>query len=254
MSAELQTSAERYCADPSVANRQAVAVASLPLVRSLARRVVLPDHPLATRSDLESSGILGMLQALDSYDASRGTSFASFAYARINGAFIDFLRSIDLLSRERRRRVARAQTIADEMQQQLGSEPRTREVAEALGLSIEDYHNLLTDAQSRFTVSLHTEHDTDKGRTSAPIEILHHPDPEEEIETFERNSLFGYVQHLLDRLPEREQQIIHRYYFKEQTLREIGIELSLTEARISQILTKVLVTLRGQLIATRTAA
>ena len=254
MSAELQTSAERFCVDPSAENRQAVAVASLPLVRSLARRVTLPDHPLATRSDLESAGILGMLQALDSYDASRGTSFASFAYARISGAFVDFVRSIDLLSRDRRRRVARAQNVADKMQQQLGYEPHTREVAAALELSIEDYHNLLADAQSRFTISLHNEHDSNNTQSSAPIDVLRHPDPESEIEALERESLFGYVQKLMYLLPEREQQIINRYYFKDQTLREIGVELSLTEARISQILSRVLLTLRGQLIAARAAA
>lgn len=250
----LQNAAERYCADPTPEGRQAVAVAALPLVRSMVRRMALPDHPLATREDLQNAGMLGMLQALDTYNPERGTSFASFAYARIRGAFVDFLRSIDLLSRDRRRKVAEAQAAAEELQQRLGSEPRAQQVADALGLSVSEYHGLLTDAQHRFTLSLHGEHDGDNGRPVAPLEMIPHPAPTEELERFEQLSLYGYVERLVRRFPAREQRIIHLYYFENYTLREIAEELSLTEARISQILSKLLGTLRGQLLATRTAA
>jgi RNA polymerase sigma factor FliA len=251
---DLQPAAENFCAEPTARNRQAVAIAALPLVRSMARRIVLPDHPLATRQDLENAGMLGMLQALDTYNPDRGTSFASFAYARIRGAFVDFLRTIDLLSRDRRRKVAEAQAVADEMQQRLGSEPRAQQVADELGLSVAEYDGLLTDAQRRFTLSLHTETDSDSRHTLAPLDTIPHPTPLEDVEAFERLSLFGYVERLMRRLPVREQRIVQLYYFESLTLREIAEELSLTEARISQILSKILATLRGQLIATRTAA
>jgi len=254
MSYELQPAAELYCADPTPRNLQAVAVAALPLVRSMARRIGIPDHPLVTRGDLENAGMLGMLQALDSYNPERGTSFASFAYARIRGAFIDFLRTIDLLSRDRRRKVAEAQAMSDDLHQKLGTEPRAQQVAEALGLSVEDYHGLLSDAQRRFSLSLHAEHDPDRGRNLSPIDTIPHPTPAEDIERFERMSLFGYVERLMKRLPAREQRILQLYYFENLTLREIAEDLDLTEARISQILSKVLSTLRGQLVATRTAA
>ncbi len=254
MSYELQPAAERYCADPTPKNRQAVAVAALPLVRSMARRIGVPDHPLVSRGDLENAGMLGMLQALDSYSPERGTAFASFAYARIRGAFVDFLRTVDLLSRDRRRKVAEAQAMAEELQQQLGREPRAQQVADALGLSVHDYDGLLADAQRRFTLSLHADQGSDNGRTLSPIETIPHPAPAEEFEAFERQSLFGYVERLMKRLPAREQRILQLYYFENHTLREIAGELGLTEARISQILSKVLSTLRGQLLATRTAA
>ncbi len=254
MAYELQPAAVRHAADPSPANRQAVAVAAYPLVRSMARRIALPDHPLATREDLVNAGMFGMLQALDSYDAERGTSFASFAYARIRGSFIDFLRTIDLLSRDRRRRVAEAQLAADQLQQSLGTEPRAAQVAEHLGLSIGDYHGLLSDAQRRFTMSLHAEHSSERGRGIAPLDTIAHPTPDEEHERYERLSLYGHVARLLEEFPEREQRIVSLYYFEDLTLREIAGQLGLTEARISQILSKMLRTLRGHLIATRTAA
>ena len=254
MAYELQPAAERYAAEPTPQARQAVAVASFPLVRSMARRISLPDHPLATREDLVNAGMLGMLQALDSYDATRGTSFASFAYARIRGAFVDFLRSIDLLSRDRRRRVAEAQHAADFLQQQLGAEPRDQQVAEHLGLSVADYHGLLSDAQRRFTLSLHAEHRGERGRGAAPLETIPHPTPTEEHERFELMSLYEHVSRLIQEFPEREQRIIRLYYFESLTLREIAAQLSLTEARISQILSKMLRTLRGCLTEARPAA
>ena len=254
MAYELQPAAERYAANPTPQNRQAVAVAALPLVRSIARRITLPDHPLATRDDLVNAGMFGMLQALDSYDAERGTSFASFAYARIRGAFIDFLRSIDLLSRDRRRRVAEAQHAADQLQQQLGGEPHDQQVADHLGLSVEDYHGLLSDAQRRFTLSLHAEHQSESGRGVAPIDTIPHPAAAEEHERFERHSLYQHVAKLIECFPEREQRIVNLYYFEDLTLREIAGQLGLTEARISQILSKMLGTLRGCLVETRTAA
>jgi RNA polymerase sigma factor for flagellar operon FliA len=254
MAYELQPAAERYAADPTPEHRQAVAVAALPLVRSISQRITLPDHPLATREDLINAGMLGMLQALDNYDPERGTAFASFAYARIRGAFIDFLRSIDLLSRNRRRRVAEAQSAADALQQQLGGEPHAQQVAEHLGLSVDKYHGLLSDAQRRFTLSLHAEHRSTSGRGITPLDTLAHPAPAEEHERFETHSLYEYVAKLLENFPEREQRIVALYYFEDLTLREIAEVFGLTEARISQILSKILKQLRGCLVETRTAA
>jgi RNA polymerase sigma factor for flagellar operon FliA len=246
----LQRAAERYVADPTPAYGRAVAVAALPLVRSMVRRISLPDHPLATYRDLENAGMLGMLQALQSYDPSRGTSFASFAYGRIRGALVDFLRTIDTLSRDRRRRVAEALRTADELQQQLGGEPHASVVAARLGLPLSEYDRLRTDAQQRFTLSLH-ESDGSEHHAS-PLDTLPHPEPEEALEAFERRSLFEHVKTLIARFPEREQRIIRLYYFEGLTLREIADQLCLTEARISQILSKLLRTLRHQLEETET--
>jgi RNA polymerase sigma factor FliA len=252
MAHDLQIIAERYVADPSPAHRQAVAIAALPLVRSLTRRMNLPDHPLASIDDLTNVGMLGMLQTLDGYDPARGTSFASFAFGRIRGALIDYIRSIDTMSRDRRRRFAEAQRASDRLQQELGAEPRGQQVADAIGLSIEEYHGLLTDAQGRFTLSLHDSEGSE--HRSAPVEVIPHPVTYDDQERVERHSLFEHVCHLMERLPARERSILSLYFFDSLTLREIAGQMNLTEARISQILSKSLLTLRSQLLLTRTAA
>ena len=250
MPSTLQDAVERYAAERDMDGphtdeyARAVAVAALPLVRSLARRITLPDHPLASYADLENAGMLGMLQALQSYDPARGTPFASFAFGRIRGALVDFLRTIDCLSRDRRRRVAEAHKTAQILQQELGDEPRAAQVADRLGVTVQAYHKLQHDAQQRFALSLFDGHG-DEGRS--PIAILPAPGVEHADANAERESLYGFVDALVGCLPEREQRIVHLYFFEGLTLREIAGEFHLTEARISQILSKTLRTLRGRM-------
>ncbi len=252
MATNLQQAAERYIASPTPEFGRAVAVAATPLVRSMVRRISLPDHPLATYRDLENAGMLGMLQALRGYDPTRGTSFASFAYGRIRGALVDFLRTIDSLSRDRRRRVAEALRATAELQQKAGGDPATSQIAEHLGITLPEFDRLRTDAQQRFTLSLH-DSDSSEQRVT-PLDTIPNPDAAESIAGFERQSLFEHVETLIAQFPEREQRIITLYYFENLTLREIAGQLNLTEARISQILSKLLRTLRSQLELTRTAA
>ncbi|MGB3541417.1 sigma-70 family RNA polymerase sigma factor [Rubrivirga sp.] len=250
MTSSLQDAVERYAAERDTdgpqtdAYARAVAVAALPLVRSLSRRITLPDHPLASYPDLENAGMLGMLQALKSYDPARKTPFASFAYGRIRGALVDFLRTIDCLSRDRRRRVAEAHRTAQTLQQELGDEPRAAQVAERLGVTVSAYHRLQNDAQQRFSLSLFDGHNEDR---PSPIDVLPAPGVEPADAQAERGSLYAFVEALVETLPEREQKIVNLYYFEGMTLREIAGEFSLTEARISQILSKTLKTLRGQM-------
>jgi RNA polymerase sigma factor for flagellar operon FliA len=256
MTSSLQDAVERYATERDAAGprldeyARAVAVAALPLVRSLARRITLPD-PLASYGDLENAGMLGMLQALGSYDHTRGTPFASFSYGRIRGALVDFLRTIDCLSRDRRRRVAEANRTAQTLQQELGDEPRSAQVAARLGVSVRDYDRLRNDAQQRFALSLFDGHGDDG---PAPIDTIPAPGVEHADADAERQSLYGFVEALLARLTEREQRIVQLYFFEGLTLREIAGEFHLTEARISQILSKTLRTLRGRMHDHRVAA
>ena len=244
MALDLQALAEQYATDRSPANREAVVLAAVPLVRSLVGRVGIPDHPLASREDLENAGLLGLLQALDGYNPGRGTPFASYIYGRVRGALVDYLRSIDALPRERRRRLAEAQQAADVLRQMLGAEPDDQDVADYLGISVADYHSLLVDAQRRFALSLNMMADDED---VSPVEAIPNPDAFEQHERFEQASLMEHVSKLIRRLSEREQTILALYYYENLTLREIAGLLNLTEARISQILGKIMLTLRTRL-------
>jgi len=247
MSRDLQTIAVQFVAEPTAVNREAVVVAALPLVRSIVGRLSIPDHPLATREDLESVGQMGLLQALDGYDPDRGTPFVSYAYGRVRGALVDFLRSIDALPRERRRMLASAHKVADELRQELGEEPSDHHVAERMEMTLIEYHTLLRDAQCRFNLSLHAPSEYESEH--AMIETLPNEDTEAAFDAVDSESTQNHLAALVAGLPEREQTILALYFFENLTLREIASLMSRTEARISQILAKVLKTLRVQLAA-----
>ena len=245
MARDLQGLATQHAIDPSPQNRHAVVVAAVPLVRSLVGRLSIPDHPLASREDLENVGLLGLLQALDGYDPERGTPFVSYAYGRIRGALVDYLRSIDALPRERRRQLAEAQQAVETLRQMLGGEPEDHQVAEYLELSLSDYHTLLTDAQCRFALSLYDTASTEGEQ--AVVETIPNDEALIAFEKIDRTSLHDYITTLVRELTEREQNILALYYYENLTLREIAGLLDLTEARISQILGKVLLTLRTRM-------
>jgi RNA polymerase sigma factor for flagellar operon FliA len=252
MAHDLQRLAVEYANDPNPGNREAVVVAAVPLVRSVVGRLNIPDHPLAAREDLENVGLLGLLQALNGYDPERGTPFVSYAYGRIRGALVDYLRSIDALPRERRRRLAQAQNAIDVLRQTLSAEPSDEQVAEYLDMTLIEYHTLLRDAQCRFALSLHAPTDSDGEQTV--LETIPNEETLKAFEHVDRNSLHRYIGTLVKDLPEREQTILALYYYENLTLREIAGLLSLTEARISQILGKILITLRSRVARSQSYA
>ena len=252
MDHSLQDLAERHAHDPSPENRDAVVRAAVPFVRSLVSRINVPYHPLASQEDLENVGLLGLLQALDGYDPTRRTPFVSYAYGRVRGAVVDYLRSIDVLPRERRRRLAQAQQAAEALRQQKGAEPKDREVAEYLDISLSDYHQLLTDAQRRYALSLHAPVGSENDQVV--LETIPNEDAMAAFEQIDRASLHAYIATLIKELPEREQNILALYYFENLRLREIAQLMNLTEARISQILSKILGGLRTRLKNTQALA
>ncbi len=165
---------------------------------------------------------------------------------------MDYLRSIDVLPRERRRRLAQAQQAAETLRQALGSEPQDQDVADYLDISLIDYHKLLTDAQRRYALSLHAPVGNENDQVV--LETIPNDDAMVAFEQIDRASLYAYIATLIKELPEREQNILALYYFENLRLREIAQLMSLTEARISQILSKILLGLRTHLKNTQALA
>jgi len=245
MTLSLQHLAEQYAAQPSPRFRQETALAGQALVRAIVSRTSVPTHVLAAREDLESVGMMGLLQALDGYDPSRGTPFASFAYGRIRGMLVDYLRSIDPLSREQRRRLATAQEAQERLRQRIGGEATDVEIAEAAELSVDTYRELVATAQGRFSLSLDAAVHEDGD--SSLLDLLPSEEAQDAFEQIERSSLMDHLALIVRTLPVREQRILALYYYEDLTLREIAGMMDLTEARISQILSKTLRGLRGHL-------
>lgn len=243
MSRDLQPLVEQYLDDPTPSNREAVVMAALPLVRSIIGKISVPDHLLAAHEDLESVGIVGLLEALDNYDPEKAR-FATHAYRRIRGNVIDYLRSIDVLSREKRKKMGAVQEAISTLRQMMGEDPSDEDVADYMGLSLDAYHKLLRDAQRRFSLSLSRPVDDDE---QTMLDVLPNEDAESGFERFEKASTQKYLQDLIETLPERQQTILGLYYTEDLTLSEIGEVLDLSAARISQLLGKIQITLQSKI-------
>ena len=245
--ADLQTLVERYAADPTPVHREAAVLAGIPLVRSLVGKVSVPDHPLASLDDLEGAGLVGLVEALDGYEAGAGASFMTYAYLRVRGAIVDYLRSLDVLSNEKRKQVGIAAATADALRQELGAEPTDREVAARMDLDLGAYDRLMAEAQTRFALSLDAP--TLGEETASLYDLLPDADGQSEFADAEQDDTLAAVRHAILGLPSRTRAMIGMYYDEELTLRQIGEVFQVSEARVSQILGKTMLQLRASVDA-----
>lgn len=244
----LQELVKAYIDEPVMSLRNAIITKSMPLVRSIVGKINKPDTPLSQYEDLESAGILGLLQALDNYSLEHEVQFNTFAYYRIRGNIVDYLRKIDEVPRLQRSAFGKAQSIIDDLMQKLGRIPEDEEVAEAMEMSIEDYRKLLTTVQQRSALSLNDNKYDDSSSTEHNADFIEDKNIEAPDRNIERETTKKKLEKSIRSLKEREQLILSLYYFEDLTLKEIAAVLSLTEARISQILGKLLIQLRVAMI------
>lgn len=242
----LQELVELYYSNPAEGLRNAIISKTMPLIRSIIGKINRPDQALAHREDLESAGISGLLQAMDSYDNERNIQFNTFAYYRIRGSIIDYLRSIDQLPRNQRKNYGQIQEIIQKQSQVLGREPSDKEIATELNMPINDYYQLLSNVQQRNVLSLdRPAYDENTGSFYEVHEDPNSETPDKDLEKKERTEA---LQKRIGMLKERDRLILMLYYYEDMTMSEIALLLELTEARISQIVGKILIQLKHDLI------
>lgn len=246
MSQTLQELVQAYCDEPTSGLRNAIITKSMPLVKSIVGKVNKPDNPLSQFEDLESAGIMGLLHALDNYDNEKNVQFNTFAYYRIRGSIIDYLRKIDEMPRLQRANFGKAQEVMERLQQELGRDPDDDEIAEAMGLSMDEYNQMLMSVQQRSILSLDSSRYDDSGSENLTgyIEDQNTEKPDAELE---REGINKILQNHIKKLKERDRIILALYYYEDLTLNEIAMVLGLSEARISQIVGKLLLQLRAAL-------
>lgn len=240
----IQDLVNSYYEEPTDSLRNAIISRSMPLVRSIIGKIRRPDRALTQWEDLESAGITGLLQAIDSYNSEKNIQFNTFAYYRIRGSVIDYLRKIDQVPRMQRASYGKAQETIDKLSQYLGRVPNDDEVAAEMGMTLKEYHQLLSNVQQRNALSLDGFATQESGSFYDTL-----ADPESEIpgSTDERTEMVHKLQRLIGQLNERDRLVLTLYFFEDMTLSEIGLLLDRSEARISQIVGKLIMKLRGDL-------
>lgn len=210
-----------------------------PLVRRLAHQIASRMPASIEVDDVIQEGMLGLLDAARRWQPQPdGAPFVVYARLRIRGAIYDWLRSNDLLPRHQRGKLRAAQDAITALAHELGREPEDGEVAQALGLSLTQYHTLLEGAVSITVVEQVAESDE--------------PMAEKDSDPFEQASVRETLQQLeplLARLGVKEQQVLALHYTEHLSYREIAQVLDLTPGRISQLHTQAMLRLRAWLEA-----
>ncbi len=214
------------------------------LVRSIVLRMMPVYHGYNEFDDLVSCGVLGLMDAIDKYDIEQGVRFSTYAAVRIRGEIIDHMRKSDWAPSSLRRKISSVNSAFEELEVQLARAPSEEEVAAKLGIRPGEVFDVLE--KSYMFNLVHFEDMLTETWTSIPGSS----DSDENPETFVENREVRVVlADVIQALPEKERMVISMYYFNEMTLKEIAAVLGVSESRVSQIHSKVLLKLRGKLKA-----
>ncbi len=228
---------KQYKATKSVELRNILAEHYLPLIKIVGGRLAISLPPHLDRDDLMSSGFFGLLDAIDRFDLSRNIKFETYAGVRIRGAMIDYLRSKDWIPVTLRQKIRKYEQAVYKLENELGRSATDAEVAEALGITLEELHTLIGQSNAATIIPLEEYLQTD---TQEAVDA----NPADSIEFLEMKDMLAKA---IDRLPEKERTVISLYYYEELTLKEISLILHLSEARISQLHTKAIFRMRTYL-------
>jgi RNA polymerase sigma factor FliA len=230
----------------SEVERERLILEHLPQVRLIARRIQerLPKN--ISLDDLVSTGVLGLISAIDNFDPNHNVKLKTYAEYKIRGAILDSLRGLDWAPRQKRRKTKQIEAAIVSAEQRLKSTPTEEDIAGELGISLEEYHEWLVEIRGLNIASLEFA-GNEQGR-----DMLHFlPDNEENLPStlLEKSELERLLAESIGQIPEIEKTILGLYYQEEFTLREIAEVVRLHESRISQLKSQAILRLRARLAA-----
>ena len=220
-----------------------------PLVKYVAGRVSVGLPATIEQADLVSYGIFGLIDAIEKFDIERNIKFETYAINRIRGAIIDELRAIDWIPRSVRFKAREVERALGELEGRLLRPPSDAELAEELGVSLDDLQETLNQINLVSVVALDEllSVSGEKGEAVSLVDTLADTkaaDPEMSFESEETRHLLAQA---INHLPERERLVITLYYYEGLTLAEIGGVLGVTESRVCQMHTKAVLQLRNRM-------
>jgi RNA polymerase sigma factor FliA len=215
----------------------------LPLVKYTADRISAKLPNEVDVDDLISAGIFGLVDAIEAFDLNRGVKFETYCSPRIRGAILDELRTMDWVPRLVRSRAHKLESATKVLRAELGRVPSDEEVAGRLAISRSELDKLMKDATAVSLVSLSRKFfDSDSSRELQEIDVLEDRRANDPLHLLQKTDLREVLMKGLTRI---ERLIIVLYYYEEMTMKEIGATLDLSESRVSQMHSSILMRLRG---------
>jgi RNA polymerase sigma factor FliA len=233
----------------SGAARERLILHYAPLVKYVAGRLGAGLPQSVEQADLVSNGMFGLMDALDKYDPGREVKFETYAIPRIRGAILDELRARDWVPRSVRFKAREVDKAHAQLEAKLGRAPTDAEVADQMGLDLEELHEVITQISLVSVMALEEVVGGDeKGEQRSLLDTLADAATSDPTAGLEGQEMRGLLSAAINSLSEREKIVVTLYYFEGLTLSEIGDILGVTESRVCQIHTKAVGVLRSNLV------
>ncbi len=227
--------------EETTAERERLILEHLPQVRLIARRIHerLPDN--VSLDDLISTGVIGLIAAVDRFDPAQGVQLKTYAEHKIRGAILDSLREMDWAPKNKRRRAKQIEAAINTLEQRLGRAPGEEEIAAELKVGLEEYQQWLFEVHGLTIGSLEFASEDQEGDRLNFI-----PDSEEKLPstTLERAELERLLAQAIEQMPKMERTVLSLYYHEEATLREIAEITQMHLSRIAQLKSQGILRLR----------
>ena len=223
--------------------REQLILEHLPQVKLIARRIHERLPVSVSLDDLISTGVVGLIAAIDRYDSSHDVKLKTYAEYKIRGAILDSLRGLDWAPRQQRKRAKLIEAAIAALEQEHQRMPAEEEIAAHLGLSIAEHQDWLSEARGLTLGSLENAGTEDEGCNL--LRYLADSDEDWPSQIVERAELERLLAEAIEKMPNLERTVLSLYYYEEMTLREIAKIVDLHESRISQLKSQAILRLRS---------
>ncbi len=234
---------------PVNSTRDRLVVEYAPLIKYIAQKIAARLPTNIELDDLMSSGVIGLMDAIEKYDATRDNKFKTYAEFRIRGAILDELRAQDWVPRSVREKAKALERCYARIEQTKGRQATDEEVCADLGVSQEEYHEMLSQVRSVSLLSFDDVQNFSKADKRAlhgfsDVSNYKSPTPFSEVN---HAALKRMISEAINDLPEKQRLVLSLYYYEDLNLKEIGRVLDVTESRVSQLHTQAILRLKGKL-------
>jgi len=218
----------------------------IPLVKASANRLATYASASHDVEDLVSAGIIGLLDAVEKYNPTKGASLKTYAGWRIRGAILDEIRTLDWVPRSVREKAKKLERTYAKLEQNMLRTPSESEIAKELGISLNEFHKMLSEVSCTAMLMLN-EICKDREDEDAIRNYIEDPKSANPIDKLTHEETKSILADAIGSLPEQERLTITLYYYEELTMKEVGSILSVSESRICQIHSSAIIRLRTRL-------
>lgn len=228
--------------DPGIRERLILEYAHL--IKFVAGRLSIYFGSNVEYDDMVSYGVFGLIDAIDKFDINKGVKFETYALLRIRGSIIDNIRNMDWIPRSLRQKNKVLEKVYAELETELGHAASDKEIADKMGITMDEFYKYLNEVNFSSMISLEDFLEQNYEIGAEMSNSSNDDKPETQAELNDLKSILGDA---VEKLPEKEKNVISMYYFEELTLKEISAIMKVTESRISQLHTKAILRLKGKL-------